>query len=339
MREEWIERLYREGFVPVKDANSQIWDCAFTEAAKKAPDILVRMLWTPVEDAEDNWTLEWIWASTGTCLATLSDYTFDYIMTDLQEGPMNVKRIVDRVDGYLEGRGLTRPVSYLRNLHGVSAGPTIVKEPDKDAHRCVWDLAKNRLLIEGWNDTGCPNLEYSSAYCGLGYTIRATMQDDGRFSVCLWGDPGEALGSINLTLDDVSAMGKKTLYELLPAYVEKCAEQLRKRVGAKKCADEYFRIGEPCHILPPGVPDKWLDKLREMGFTIGSAKVTAYKNVNMLNGKAYKVSVTLMGSVVHVEIADAYQAAPVVAFGVNSDSLDRALTKATEWLLKQSREV
>jgi len=50
------------------------------------------------------------------------------------------------------------------------------------------------------------------------------------------------------------------------------------------------------------------------------------------------VSVTLMGSVVHVEIADAYQATPIVNFGVNSDSLDSALTKATEWLLEQSRE-
>ena len=333
MREEWIKELYRNGFSPVKDTDCSIWECAFTTKDALMPDIMARMLWNPesVKDTKDEWTLEFIFTGNGHTLYTLACATFSECMQAVAYGPMQRTRVAMYVEGYCAGIGRQCVPLYRR--------PEPVEAQDRDAHRCVWDVNKERLLSEGWKDAGTPNLEYTSTYCGLGYTIRATMQDDGKFSVCMWGDPGDAQVFNNMTLDDVSAMAKKTLYALMPKYVEECAGQLRKAVSAKKCVDEYFSGDMRCYILPPVVPDEWLDKLHEKGFTIGSAKVTAYKNVNMLNGKAYKVSVTLMGSVVHVEIADAYQATPIVNFGVNSDNLDSALTKATEWLITQSRGV
>ena len=331
MREEWIKALYHNGFNPVKGTDCSVWECTFITGIG-TPNIVARMQWTPKSctGSDDEWSLEYIFAGTGHTVKATVFNKFANCMRFVTSGPMDMPCVKAYIEGYCAGMGCQWTPLYRR--------PEPVEVQDRDANRCVWDIAKERLLSEGWKDAGTPNLEYTSTYCGLGYTIRATMQDDGKFSVCIWGDPGDAQVFNNMTLDDVSAMAKKTLYALMPKYVEECAGQLRKAVSAKKCVDEYFSGDMRCYILPPVVPDEWLDKLHEKGFTIGSAKVTAYKNVNMLNGKAYKVSVTLMGSVVHVEIADAYQATPIVNFGVNSDSLDSALTKATEWLLEQSRE-
>ena len=332
MREEWIKELYQNGFTPVKDTDCSVWKCVFTTRVGRIPDIVARMWWKPKSCtcSDDEWTLEFVFTGNGHMLYSLASATFSECMQAVVAGPMQKQSVAAYIEGYCVGSGRHYTPVYRR------AEPA--KESDKNAGRCVWDISKERLLSEGWKDAGTPNLEYTSEYCGLGYTIRATMQDDGKFSVCYWGDTGATQGCLGLSLDDVSAMAKKTLYELMPRYVEKCTEQLRKVVAAKKCADEHFSFGKRCHILPPGVPDEWLDKLHEKGFSIGDTKVTAYKNVNMLNGKAYKVIVTLTGTAVHVEIGDACQDTPVVNFGVNSDSLDSALTRANEWLLEQSRE-
>lgn len=325
MREEWIKELYQNGFTPVKGTDFKVWECTFITSVDRMSDIVARMLWTPKRctSSDDEWTLEFIFAGNGHMLYELASATFYDCMCAVSAGPMQNEAVYTYIEGYCAGIGRTWIPTYSK--------ADSVQEPPKDAHRCSWDLAKERLTAEGWKDTGCPNLEYQSAYCGLSYTIRATMDDNGRFSVNLWGDPDAALGCINLTLDDVSAMGKKTLYELLPTYVENCAELLRKKVLEK---------GSCCSCpSQPGVPDEWLARLSEDGWSRSDPHITAMKTITPVSGKSFRVKLQLKNpNRVNVEIVPKDWNEPLVAFGTCCKNLDEALERARKWIAGKEEE-